>query len=61
MLVEEGLSRRACIEEGFSPEFVDAIIKRIKQYRFKSVLPRAGSVGQVPLAELEELPFYNEG
>ncbi len=59
-LVEEGYRREDCLREGFPPEFVDVIIKRIKQYRFKSVLPRTGSVGQVPLIGLEELPFYNE-
>lgn len=59
-LVERHLTRDACIEEGFSPEFVDAIIKRIKQHRFKSILPRVGSIGQYPLSDLEELPFYKE-
>lgn len=57
-LVEEGYTRDDCLKGGFSPEFVDAIIKRIKQYRFKSILPRVGSVGQYSLAGLEELPFY---
>jgi len=60
LLVEEGLPRDACVEKGFTPEFVDTIIKRIKKYRFKSILPRAGSVGQYPLADLERLPFYKE-
>jgi len=60
LLVEEHLTRKACIEEGFPPDFVDAMIKRIKRYRFKSILPRAGTVGQYPLADLEELPFYKE-
>lgn len=60
LLVEEKLTRNACIAEGFSPEFVDLIIQRIKQYRFKSVLPRLGSIGQFPLGDLEALPFYQE-
>ena len=59
-LVEEGMTRDDCVKEGFPPEFVDGIIKRIKQYRFKSVLPRAGSVGQIPLSALEKRPFYTE-
>lgn len=59
-LVEEGYTRDDCLKGGFAPEFVDAITKRIKQYRFKSILPRAGSVGQYSLAGLEELPFYKE-
>jgi len=57
-LVEEGYTRDDCIEEGFAPDFVEAIIKRIKTYRFKSILPQTGSVGQFSLAELEKLPFY---
>ncbi len=60
LLVEEHFTREACVGEGFPPEFVDEIIKRIKEYRFKSVLPRVGSVGQYPLADLEELPFYKD-
>jgi len=59
-LVEESYTRDDCLKGGFAPEFVDAITKRIKQYRFKSILPRAGSVGQYSLAGLEELPFYKE-
>jgi len=60
LLVEEHLTRNACIEEGFPPDFVDAMIKRIKNYRYKSILPRLGSVGQVSLANLEGLPFFQE-
>jgi len=60
LLVEEHLTRNACIEEGFPPDFVDAMIKRIKNYRYKSILPRVGSVGQVSLADLEGLPFFQE-
>ena len=60
LLVEEKLSRDECIERGLSLEFVDAIIERIKKYRFKSILPKSGSVGQLPLADLEDLPFYTE-
>jgi NAD+ synthase len=60
LLVEEKLTRQACLEAGFAPGFVDAMIKRIKNYRFKSIIPRAGSVGQFPLGDLEQLPFYRE-
>jgi NAD+ synthase len=59
-LVEDRYTKEDCLNEGFAPDFVDVIIKRIKQYRFKSILPRAGSVGQFSLGSLEELPFYNE-
>ncbi len=57
-LVEEGLSPNDCVKAGFSEEFVRNIISRIKKYRFKSALPLAGSVGQFPLAALEELPAF---
>ena len=59
LLVEEKLTRDECLEKGFQPKFVDAIIQRVKRYRFKSLLPKAGSVGQTPLADLEQLPFYS--
>lgn len=59
-LVEEKLTSAECIKKGFSAEFVDGIISRMKRYRFKSTLPLAGSVGQYPISELEKLPFYKE-
>lgn len=58
LLVEEGLSPQACLEEGFQEKFVAEIIGRVKKYRFKSTLPLAGSVGQIPLSELESRPFF---
>lgn len=60
LLVEEKLTRDDCVRAGFSPDFVDAIIQRIKRYRFKSILPRTGSVGQFSISDLEELPFFAE-
>jgi len=57
-LVEEGLSSRDCQKEGFSEEFVQNIISRVKRYRYKSTLPLVGSVGQHPLVELEQLPVF---
>ena len=59
LLVEEGLSSEACIEKGHSEKFVNYIIDRVKRYRYKSLLPLIGSVGQFPLAELEKLPFFS--
>ena len=59
LLVEEKLTRDECLEKGHDEEFVDVIIQRIKRYRFKSVLPKAGSVSQTPLADIEDLPFYS--
>lgn len=60
LLVEEKLNLDACVEKGFDREFVHAIIQRIKRYRFKSLLPKSGSIGQFPLSDLEELPFYTD-
>jgi NAD+ synthase len=57
-LVEEGLTPEACVKEGFPETFVWEIIGRVKRYRFKSTLPLGGSVGQFPLAKLEELPAF---
>lgn len=59
MLVEEKLTPAACVERGFAREFVDEITQRVKRYRYKSILPLAGSVGQFPLSDLEDLPFYS--
>jgi len=58
-LVEEGLSARDCLEAGFSEEFVQTIVSRVKKYRFKSTLPLVGSVGQFSLADLEKLPAFS--
>lgn len=60
LLVEEKLSPAACVNEGFSKDFVQWMITRVKRYRFKSVLPLAGSVGQLPLADLEQLPAFSK-
>ena len=59
LLVEEKLSPEECLQQGFSQEFVHDIINRVRRYRFKSTLPLSGSVGQYPLSDLEELPFYS--
>lgn len=57
-LVEEGLSREEVIGDDFSAEFVNQVIQRVNRYRFKSVPPKAGSVGQFPISELESLPLF---
>ena len=59
LLVEEKLTAEACVQKGFTANFVEAIIGRVKRYRYKSTLPLAGSVGQFPLSDLEDLPFYS--
>jgi NAD+ synthase len=59
-LVEEKLDINACQERGFERSFCAEIVSRIKKYRFKSILPLVGSVGQTPLSDLERLPFYQE-
>ena len=58
-LVEEGLSARDCLKVGFSEEFVQTIVSRVKKYRFKSTLPLVGSIGQFSLADLEKLPAFS--
>jgi NAD+ synthase len=58
-LVEERFSPSDCVDAGFSVEFVEAMVRRVKRYRFKSVLPLTGSVGQFPLADLEGLPIFS--
>jgi NAD+ synthase len=57
-LVEEGLNTGDCVKNGFSEEFVQSIISRVKKYRFKSTLPLVGSVGQHPLVDLEQLSAF---
>jgi NAD+ synthase len=59
LLVEEKLSHETCVENGFSKDFVEGIIQRVKRYRYKSILPLAGSVGQFPLSNLEQLPAFS--
>jgi NAD+ synthase len=59
LLLEEKLTAGSCVERGFAAEFVEEIINRVKRYRYKSTLPLAGSVGQYPLSDLEQLPFYS--
>jgi NAD+ synthase len=59
LLVEEKLTPEACVEEGFSDKFVSFIVNRVKRYRFKSLLPLTGSVGQFPLSELETIPAFS--
>lgn len=58
MLVEKGESVEACVEEGFSREFVSEVIERVKRFRFKSQLPPVGSIGQQPLSILDQLPAF---
>ena len=60
LLVEEKLSPEACIQEGFSEKFVSFIVDRVNRYRYKSLLPLAGSVGQFPLLRLEQIPAFSK-
>jgi NAD+ synthase len=59
MLVEEKLTAAACVERSFDGDFVAEIVNRVKRYRYKSTLPLVGTVGQYPLSDLEQLPFYS--
>jgi NAD+ synthase len=60
LLVEEKFSHGECVKAGFSEDFVAGIISRVKHYRYKSILPLAGSVGQYPLSELEQLSTFSK-
>ncbi len=59
LLLEEKLTADSCVQKGFDGKFVAEIIDRVKRYRYKSILPLAGSVGQYSLSDLEQLPFYS--
>jgi len=58
LLIEERLTAEACVEEGFEFDFVAEIVSRVKRYRYKTTLPLVGTVGQYPLSDLEQLPFF---
>ena len=60
LLVEEKLSPEKCEQEGFSEKFISYIVNRVKRYRYKSLLPLIGSVGQFPLSELEQIPTFSK-
>ena len=59
-LIEMNLSPEACIQEGFSEDFVRNIIARVKRYRYKSQLPLAATVGQFHLSSLEEITAFSK-
>lgn len=58
-LVEERLTPEDCEQKGFSKEFITFIVDRVNRYRYKSLLPLAGSVGQFPLSKLEDIPAFS--
>jgi NAD+ synthase len=39
LLIDRGIPPQACIETGFNPDFVKAVISRIKRTQFKRILP----------------------
>ena len=57
-LVEEKRSPADCVQEGFSEKFVSFIVDRVNRYRYKSLLPLSGTVGQFPLSMLEQIPAF---
>jgi NAD+ synthase len=59
-LVEKKLSPEECIKGGFSEEFVRNIIDRVNRYRYKSLMPKAGSIGQFQLSRLEEIAAFSK-
>jgi NAD+ synthase len=60
LLVEEKRSPEACEKDGFSEKFISFIVNRVKRYRYKSLLPLTGSVGQFPLSGLEKIPTFSK-
>lgn len=58
-LVEEKLSPENCVSKGFSEEFISFVVNRVTRYRYKSLLPLGGSVGQYPLTKLEDVPAFS--
>ncbi len=61
MLVEMGKDVAACVEEGFSRDFVTEVIERVKRFRFKSLQPPVGSIGQQPLSILDQRSTFRDG
>ncbi|HEY43243.1 MAG TPA: NAD+ synthase [Anaerolineae bacterium] len=45
-LVDEGYSPQACVETGFDPTFVNAVIEQMRHNQFKRALPPIAKLGQ---------------
>jgi len=39
LLIDERYTPEECVEDGFAQDFVDTVVKRIRRYHFKRVLP----------------------
>ena len=49
-LVDEDYSPQACVEIGFDPSFVDAVIDQMRRNQFKRALPPIARLGRSKLA-----------
>jgi len=46
LLIDEHLDPEACIEKGFERSFVEQVVKRVRQNRFKRMMPPIGKLSQ---------------
>ena len=60
LLVEKDKTMADCQQVGFEERFIQEVVERVKRYRFKSTLPPVGSVGQQPLAILDQRPWFRD-
>lgn len=45
LLVDERYTPEECVEDGFAKDFVDTVVRRIRRYHFKRVLPPIAKLG----------------
>jgi NAD+ synthase len=56
-LVDEGYSPQACVETGFDPTFVNAVIEQMRRNQFKRALPPIAKLGKSRSAYDFQLPM----
>ncbi|NMC46943.1 MAG: NAD+ synthase [Chloroflexi bacterium] len=45
LMIDERYTPEECVEDGFAKDFVDTVVKRIRRYHFKRVLPPIAKLG----------------
>jgi len=45
LLIDERYTPEECVEDGFAKNFVDTVVRRIRRYHFKRVLPPIAKLG----------------
>ncbi|NMB62611.1 MAG: NAD+ synthase [Chloroflexi bacterium] len=45
LLIDERYTPEECVEDGFAKDFVDTVVRRIRRYHFKRVLPPIAKLG----------------